>query len=457
MKKIIVKKRLVILAVLLGFALPIGSQEFHITQVDASGVLVSGTLDIYVDSGDGGALSQDELNSLQVIDAQAGNLEIVDIDQQLLVDQGISFLLMLDASGSMYDEYYNGRPRIEEATDALGSFISLTDSSGDASALALFNTGYTHIAGFRDDSRSLNRRLEAVVRPEREEAYTELYNSLAESVDEFQGISGRRAIILLSDGADYPFSQFEGGPNPYFGEQTTSPDEIIQSLQRSGITLYAVNFSDQADPSLARIATESGGALYEARSASQLEAVYQQIRSDILQELRVRVLAPAPQSSNRELELLSGNKRSSARYYLPLLFGEPGQDKGLWWLSPLLFIGGAIALAGTLMAYPFDRRLVQPELACIDNGATVMLQAEKTVIGSDKSAGLTLSGKSGADAQHATIVRGPKGDFTLQSKRTVFVNNNPAQKRKLKNGDVIRIEGATVVFQEPEPEEDKKR
>ncbi|WP_041401640.1 FHA domain-containing protein [Salinispira pacifica] len=78
---------------------------------------------------------------------------------------------------------------------------------------------------------------------------------------------------------------------------------------------------------------------------------------------------------------------------------------------------------------------------------TVQLQQDATVIGSSRKADLTIAGEPGIQGEHATIQRGEDG-FTLVSEQPVWVNNRKTARRKLEAGDVIRMEGTTLVFDE---------
>jgi Ca-activated chloride channel family protein len=121
-------------------AISLPAQEMRITQVDSSGLLVRGTLDLYL-SGSflPGGLSEAELmDSLKVTDRDGGDLELLSVEARAARDEGISFLLLLDNSGSMYDEERGGVRRIDEAAEAVARFIAVAGSGPDRLGLGFF-------------------------------------------------------------------------------------------------------------------------------------------------------------------------------------------------------------------------------------------------------------------------------------------------------------------------------
>lgn len=77
----------------------------------------------------------------------------------------------------------------------------------------------------------------------------------------------------------------------------------------------------------------------------------------------------------------------------------------------------------------------------------VPLDNKVTVIGGSDDANLTISGVSSVKDNHATIIYDEKANcYTLVSDQEVAVNNNFVKRRKLEVGDVINVEGTTIVF-----------
>ena len=230
-------------------------------------------------------------------------------------------------------------------------------------------------------------------------------------------------------------------------ESAATPDQVLSGLWDAGITLYGINFADKRDPDLERVATASGGRIFDARGAEELKDVYANIRDSIQSEVRLTLKAPAYDSSERTLTVRARGGMDSRNYAVPLLFGAPG---GGSILVPLLFMLGGLGLLVFLFFMTFERPVESPQIQTVDSGMTIALKGNATVIGSSADAQMTIAGNPAIDAEHATIVRDDAtGTFTLVSKRRVRVNNNPVTRRELAPGDVIQIEGTSIVFDAP--------
>jgi hypothetical protein len=112
-----------------------------------------------------------------------------------------------------------------------------------------------------------------------------------------------------------------------------------------------------------------------------------------------------------------------------------------------------IGLAGIGVLYfiPFEKPVKNAQIQSLESNQRTILNNDVTVIGASTGADYTIAGNPGIDAEHATIVHNAETDvFTLVSQRAVRVNNKKVKNRTLTPGDVIRIEGATIIFDAPE-------
>jgi Ca-activated chloride channel family protein len=91
---------------------------------------------------------------------------------------------------------------------------------------------------------------------------------------------------------------------------------------------------------------------------------------------------------------------------------------------------------------------LQPGYRTKVSSSTIPLTQEKTVIGGGERADLTISGLPSLKPEHATIMYDEKsGDYTLAGEGNITVNNRRVSgNRKLRDGDVVNIEGTTIVF-----------
>ena len=57
-----------------------------------------------------------------------------------------------------------------------------------------------------------------------------MYNALMEAEKALEGVAGRKAIIVLTDGLD--------------NKSQSKPDDVINGIGQSGLTISAVGFGD---------------------------------------------------------------------------------------------------------------------------------------------------------------------------------------------------------------------
>ena len=431
------------------------AQSLRVAQIDTGQLLVRGTIDAYVSLDDTrsaaaqtAVLSPEAWSAWETVASSERPLQIVDVASGAAADSGIDFLLLVDNSGSMYERAPDGRTRMEHAQAAISEFLTTLDESDDRVALAAFNTYLYPLARLGASTGELRRSLARIDEPETASAYTELYQAMSRQLEELSGVGGRKAVIVLSDGENFPFSLHSGMSHPIWGDERLEPDQVIRQYREEEVTLYGISFADSPDRRLTLIATETGGTVFEAYSEADLSRVYRTVRESIRGEIRVRIRVPAAPTTERNVNVSYDGQSDRAEYLAPLLLGPPGEPV---WLLPLLL--GLLAIGGIVVLHlvSFERPATRPEIQPIGGGKTVAIQNQVTVIGSAPDAEVSLIGNRGIDRNHATVVHDPdKESYTLVSERPVRVNNRLVKNRRLKPGDVISIEDVTLVFDAPE-------
>ena len=328
----------------LSMATVISAQSLQVTQVDTGALLVRGWIEAYVSlsdqRGDIPAIFDPEAFSALERDADGVRpLEILDVTAEAAKETGVDFLLLVDNSGSMYDPFQDGT-RIEYAQRALKSFVNSMAGSGDRAALGAFNTYLYPLARLGASTGEMIRSLDRIAPPASESAYTEFYQALTRFLPELASTKGRKAVIALSDGENYPFSRFSGVTHPIWEDQLVAPEEVIRRYREEEVTLYALNFAENRDPGLSRVAHETGGMVFEARDSSDLTTIYETIRETIRKEVRLRIRVPATKTAERNLTVEYEGASDDARYFAPLLLGAPGR---LPWFVPVLIALAAAA------------------------------------------------------------------------------------------------------------------
>lgn len=446
------------------------AQSIRIGQVDPSRLLARQEVDIYLGVTTAGgdvptALAAQAFRVEESADGQTFNdAEILSLTQVADIDEGITFLLLVDNSGSMYqtirgtDTEDPEAMRITAAKGAIRDFLDQLDLSKDRVALASFNTSYRLHSPPTASLESIDQALDAIERPESDQAYTELYRALALAAEDLGEVVGRKVVLVLSDGENFPFSVHSGRPHPEYGEALVEPEDAVASITEESTGVFAVNFATTGDQALSSIVTQTGGLLFDAANQEELASVYTEMRERILDEYRLtyrpRVI-PGRTRTLRVTYLGHGNRvTATRRYFTATILGLPGA--GPFYLYLLAFVV-ALVLAAVTTLLRFRNSKTAPNLEVLDarGKATQVLDlsAGKTVIGSSTEADVTLTNAPSLKESHATIVFDSAAQsYTVVSDEPISVNNQQTSKRRLSPGDVIQLPGSTIVFDSPEEE-----
>ncbi len=439
-----------------------------LAQIDASRLLLTQDVDAYVSVSDDQGRPVDDLQkeAFSVLESADGThfrkVERISAFRPAAnASNGITFLLVIDNSGSMYDTL-DGKPtkepsqmRISFAKEAVRTFLSRMTNPQDRVGLVSFNTLYARQSTPIADREKVSGLLAGIRKPAPDEAYTELYGSLSMAVQELAGVRGRKAIIVLSDGENYPYLQHAGKEHPVFKSHIFSYTEPILACQEEAVTVYGINFGSGSgqDRNLRSIALETGGTVFDARNGEELAGVYGAIHRQVAAEYLLTykaTLDPAEKKYVRVEAARGAEKGSAARFYFAsTVMGLPLQSLTLLLILPLVL---ALALLWLLTALKLERGTRPANLEVIQTQVghpvtrIVPLEA-KTVIGGSPKANLTIVGAPRVKEQHATILFDPKDkSYTVVGGGDMLVNNQPVKTRKLEPGDVIDVGGAIIVF-----------
>jgi Ca-activated chloride channel family protein len=464
-------KKSIAVLLLAAVAAAAGAINVSLSQIDASRLLLSQEVDLYVGAtgGDGGPLRGLAAEAFRVYESADGKQfrEVRDLSAftpAAGAAEGITFLMLIDNSGSMYDSVRGGKTsdpalmRVNHAKEAVRSFLTSMSGPADRVGLAAYNTYYRGLVAPGQDRERVAGALEGITRPQPEEAYTELYASLTLAVREFAGARGRKAIIILSDGENYPYARYAGKAHPEFKDKIYAYTEPIRACLEEGITVYAVNFGPTRDRDLRKIALETGGQVFDASNRSELAGVYRRIHEQVAAEYRLTYRAgmePAERKYVRVRVRSGGAEAEATRFYFSTtVFGLPLASLGWWLLVPFVLAGLGVWLATRLRleSRPGPARLQVLHTRVGSASTRVLpLASAKTVIGGSKKADITIAGAPGVQGEHATVLYDPKTkSYTVVGGGDITVNNRPVKTRRLQAGDVIDVGGATIVFDDGE-------
>jgi len=174
-----------------------------------------------------------------------------------VTDMPIHAAVAIDISASMQSS-------LPKAQEAALRFLEGTVKPRDRAALITFNDHPNLAVKFTHDLRDLAGGLAGL----KAERGTALYDSLVYSFYTFNGLKGRRALLLLSDGRD------EGSRFTW--------EEALEFARRAGVTVYAIGLGDDVEKKkLSRLSEETGGRAFFPKAAGELPAIYATIEEEL--------------------------------------------------------------------------------------------------------------------------------------------------------------------------------
>jgi Ca-activated chloride channel family protein len=184
-------------------------------------------------------------------------------------DQPLTVGLAIDASASMFVKL----PRVQKAAT---SFLRGLDSAKDRAFLVDFGT---EPRLHHDTSRDLES-IETAVASLQPEGRTAIWKGIAFSLVQLQGVAGKKALIVFSDGAD---------EDPDFSFRT-----LLKFTQRVGVPIYVIVSNDEIYRTggrglnvrgfinrLESLTRTVGGRVYFSRVGEDLEEIYAQIDDEL--------------------------------------------------------------------------------------------------------------------------------------------------------------------------------
>ncbi|MEO8218124.1 MAG: VWA domain-containing protein [Acidobacteriota bacterium] len=177
-------------------------------------------------------------------------------------DLPISVGVLVDHSGSM-------QPRIEQARSAAISFFRDILTPRDRGFFGAFSFDPSAFTPFVNDANALAAQASAMPAAE---GGTALYDAIVSGLYRFRTVSGRKALIIVTD-----------------GEDTTSRlnyEDMLQYVRSArvplyfiGIALSSLDFS--ANSKMKSLAAETGGVVYFVKDVKDLPDAYHQLEKEL--------------------------------------------------------------------------------------------------------------------------------------------------------------------------------
>ncbi len=172
----------------------------------------------------------------------------------------LTTLLVMDVSGSMYDA-----GKLTAAKAAAQAYVEQM-RPGDEAGLVSFDTKVTYVQPITSDHDALKTAIDGL--DARND--TAMYDALSRAVEILQGETGRRAIIVLTDGLD--------------NRSTYTDDEVIQAIGAGGLSISTIGLGDPSqlgsnsgldEAVLQSLASRAGGIYGYANDPAALLGLYE--------------------------------------------------------------------------------------------------------------------------------------------------------------------------------------
>jgi VWFA-related protein len=189
----------------------------------------------------------------------------------------VTTMLVMDISGSM-----DKNDKIGAAKEAAKTYVSGM-RSGDQAGLIAYDTHVYNIQPVTSDITALTSAIDGL----QTGSDTAMYDALIEAEKTLENISGRKAIIVLTDGMD--------------NQSGYTAEDVIASIDVSGLSISAIGFGDVSatgqagmdEAGLRALAERAGGQYAFATDAQTLSALYQQYGQSLQSEYAFTYVSPS--------------------------------------------------------------------------------------------------------------------------------------------------------------------
>jgi Ca-activated chloride channel family protein len=334
--------------------------------------------------------------------------------------------LVLDKSGSMTGD------KIARAKESVLRFLSLMEP-GDRASLFSFSDEVAEIESLTGNVEKLKKATLAI----QPGGHTALYDAIVKGVDSVKGYSGRRAVIVLSDGIA--------------NRGVMNIEQSIDCAVKGYVSVYVIGLGEDVRTArLERIAQETGGTYFFTPSPEGLAAIYEAISRRIKNEyvITFETGKRGEYLRNVSLELKKGTRAGRA-YFQPKssLFGTGGKVPGWALVVPLMSIAGLVGISLRSM----ERRYRTGHLSVVKGRSSRKeIDINSSIsLGRDERNALGLFQDNRIDQYHAEVQK-ENGRYFIKDKGTssgTFVNREKIfSVRTLSDGDVIDIGSARILF-----------
>jgi Ca-activated chloride channel homolog len=257
-------------------AVPGGNAQIHITQVDNS-KFPQVTVYLSVTDASGQPIGVDPSTIQLSENGQAMQPTSVVGGGKGAGIGPLTTMLLIDVSGSMGK---NGK--LAGAQAAAKAYVNQM-RPGDQAGLMTYNTQANYVAKLTTDHNALDSAIDSI----KAGGNTAMYDALVTAEAALKDVSGRKAVIVLTDGLDNSSSHKEG--------------DVISGLGPSGLSISTIGLGDPSTKSqtgldqagLQSLAQQAGGQYSFAGDAQTLSALFQQYGRSLQNEYAFTYISPS--------------------------------------------------------------------------------------------------------------------------------------------------------------------
>lgn len=258
---------------------------------------------------------------------KADEFTLVEDSQQVEIlsvstaDEPINLVLLIDTSGSMTGTGINA------AKSAAASFVTSL-SAEDRVAVVTFNDTITTAVDFTTDHQSARDRISLIEATRG--AGTCLYDAAYQAVQKTATVpSGRRAVVLFTDGVDEKAS---GGPC-----SVNTADDVIKIATEGGTRtpIYTLGMGTTIDQNtLKRLAANTGGRFFFSPAANSVDVIFRELSNSLRSQYAIEYSSTAGPGAHTlaiTAKYLNSQDTDTRNFLLPnfplrLVFAEPGEE-----------------------------------------------------------------------------------------------------------------------------------
>ena len=367
----------------------------RITQIDSSDYPF---VDMYVTLP--AVLRPGRVRTMRVFEGEkeAALIEIRDLTVAAR-DEEITVSLILDTSKSM------AGIKLVEARKALETFSQTLPPDARINLVTFSDRVRIAAAGIRPESISdYTRNITA-------SGHTALFDAIVTGTDRLASISGRRAVLVLTDGMA--------------NRGNHSMESALERAEAEGVSLLFVGLgSDVRRERLIYMADRTGGKAVFTTTPEKLSSLFGQMGQDLAREVLIRYKSTGEQLSVVPVRLSLGStgftSTINGRYMPPTssIFGNAGS------LSWVLIVFGLLGPAGLFAASRLTSFILAKDpIMLVEGSSQATRLLTKVLTEKDMTVPINIGGK------------------------TVMVNNQPVSgSRTLKKGDTLTWGETTILF-----------